>query len=240
MAVSQAEALERLIVEVSARKARGTTPVVVFDLDDTLFTTSHRNLRILKEFAGRPETRTAWVREAAALARLGPADLRYAIVDSAKAAGVEHSGLLEELRGFWFSRFFQNEYLLTDEPLPGAAEYCEAVAKAGARVVYLTGRDESMRDGTERSLARHAFPSAETTLILKPRFDTPDLAFKTEALARLPALGSVTGAFENEPLHVNLFHAAFPDALMYLLETKHSGKPVAPHPSALRLKDFRR
>ena len=240
MPVSQAEALERLIAEVAALKARGGAPVVVFDLDDTLFSTSARNLRILREFAGSPETVKAWVKEAAALARLRPDDLRYAIVDSAKAAGVEHPGMLEALRGFWFARFFKNEYLLSDEPLPGAAAYCEDVARAGAALVYMTGRDEAMREGTERSLSRHGFPAQGTSLVLKPAFDTPDLAFKTEALARLPALGAVTGAFENEPAHVNLFREAFPDALMYLLETKHSGRPIAPHPSALRIKDFRR
>ena len=231
---AQAEALDRLVDDVEALERRGLRSVVVFDLDDTLFSTARRHLRILREYAGH--------RGVEALARVEARQLRYAIVDTARAAGLEDAELLKDLRGFWFSRFFQNEYLAEDEPLPGAAEYCKELARRGARVVYMTGRDESMRAGTEAALARHGFPTerALSELILKPRFDTPDLEFKREAIGVVAAQGEVAGAFENEPLHVNMFRDAFPQAHVFLLETKHSGKPVEPHPSAKRIRDFRR
>lgn len=231
---SQAEALSHLVEDVTALVRRGGKPVVVFDLDDTLFSTAQRNLRILREFsASRPGIPSA-------LARVQPHMLRYAIADSARAAGVDEPELLGELQAFWRARFFTNEYLLTDEPLPGAVGYCEELERAGAKLVYMTGRDEAMREGTERSLKGRGFPVRGTTLVLKPAFETPDFEFKTQALAALPSHGVVRGAFENEPAHVNMFQGAFPDALMYFLETRHSGKPVEPHPSARRIKDFLR
>jgi phosphoglycolate phosphatase-like HAD superfamily hydrolase len=217
---------------LEALLSRASGAVVVFDLDDTLFLTAQRHLRILREYAAVDGA-------ARPLAELGPAALHYSIVDTAKAAGLDDAGFLSSLRDFWFARFFKNEYLSSDEPVPGAAQYCRELESAGARLVYMTGRDEAMRAGTESALAAHGFPTRHD-LILKPRFDTPDLEFKTAALARVREMGAVAGAFENEPLHVNLFRDAFPDALIFLLETKHSGRPVEPHPSAIRLRDFRR
>jgi hypothetical protein len=107
----------------------------------------------------------------------------------------------------------------------------------------MTGRDEGMREGTEASLARHGFPEPDgkrAALVLKPAFSTPDFAFKNEALHRISESGPVVGSFENEPAHVNMFIERFPEGRHFLLETKHSGKPVTPHAAALRIKDFRR
>ena len=96
-----------------------------------------------------------------------------------------------------------------------------------------------MREGTLKALAGRGFPPPDS-LILKPRFDTPDLEYKTESIERLRALGSVTAAFENEPAHINLFQAAFAQSRHFLVGDKHSGKAVAPHPSVIRIRDFRR
>ncbi len=74
-------------------------------------------------------------------------------------------------------------------------------------------------------MLRHRFPEPDgmkAVLVLKPRFDTPDFAFK------------------NEPGHVNLFIERFAKGRHFLLETKHSGRPVEPHTAMLRIKDFRR
>lgn len=215
--------------------------LVVFDLDDTLFSTNDRHLRILREYSDLIAARDP---QAAALVRaISRESLRYQIVETAKEAGLRDERLVKDLRDFWFARFFQNGYLLEDSVVPGAPAYCAEVAARGGVIVYVTGRDEGMREGTEKSFARHGFPPPDgkgVTLVLKPRFDTPDLAFKTEVLARLAALGRVAASFENEPAHINLFRDAFPKGRHFLLETKHSGKPVIPHPDVVRIADFRR
>jgi len=231
--------LDGLLAAIEEAVAAGET-LVVFDLDDTLFSTANRHLRILREFAERVEASDP---EAAGIMRaIDRERLRYSVADTAKDAGVGEA-LVKDLRDFWFARFFKNPYLLEDDAIAGGPAFVREVVSRGARAVYMTGRDEAMREGTETSLQRHGFPEPDgkkARLILKPRFDTPDLAFKTECMDKLKTLGLVAATFENEPAHVNLFVEHFPKARHYLLETKHSGKPVVPHPATRRLRDFGR
>lgn len=233
----QKAALDAVLDDVAA--APGS--LVVFDLDDTLFSTNDRHLRILREYAQLVEARAP---DAAALLRAVEREkLRYQIVDTVKDAGLSDEALVKDLRDFWFARFFQNKYLLEDSVVPGAPVYCAEVVARGGRIVYVTGRDERMREGTEQSFRRHGFPppgAPGVQLVLKPRFDTPDLQFKTEVLARLAEMGRVAASFENEPAHINLFREAFPKGRHFLLDTKHSGKPIIPHPDVLIIADFRR
>ena len=228
--------LDELLDDVSA------TPnaIVVFDLDDTLFSTSDRHLRILAEFAARIEASDA--RAAGVVRAIAREKLRYSIADTAKDHGLDEA-LAKDLKSFWFARFFKNPYLLEDSIIAGGPEYASEVTARGGRVFYMTGRDEGMREGTEASLQRHRFPESDgkkVVLVLKPRFDMPDSAFKDDALTKIGKLGTVVGSFENEPSHVNMFIAHFPKGRHFLLETKQSGRPVEPHPATLRIKDFRR
>lgn len=233
---SQKALLDGLLADVAAKPGA----IVVFDLDDTLFSTADRHLRILAEFAARVETSNA--RAADLLRSIQREKLRYSIVDTATDHGVEEK-LAKDLKDFWFARFFKNPYLLEDSIIPGGPEFAAEVIARGGRAFYMTGRDEGMREGTEASLLRHKFPEPDgkgATLVLKPRFDAPDFAFKQEALAKIAEQGEVVGSFENEPAHVNLFIERFPKGKHFLLATKHSGKPVEPHPATIRIQDFRR
>ena len=214
--------------------------LVVFDLDDTLLSTVHRHRRILMEYSAHP----AVVRRfpgVLALRRLPLSCYRYLIADTAREAGLSEPALLEDLKAFWFARFFRNEYLEADEPIPGATGYCREVERRGGTVVYLTGRDEAMRAGTEASLERHGFPVPDgraVRLVLKPRFEMADHEFKAGALRALAALGPVAGGFENEPGHANLLAATFPAAKMVLVGSRHSGKPVVLDARVPRVPDF--
>lgn len=229
------KALERVLERVLETRASGEVPVVVFDLDDTLFSTQNRHLRILGEFAA------SRAGGAQALASLPPGALRYSIKDTARAAGVTDEALLRDLQAFWFERFFADEYLGADAPVPGAPAFVRSVIEAGGVVVYLTGRDETMREGTLQALEQAGFPAPDgeaVRLILKPRFDAQDLAFKREAFETVAALGAVAAGFENEPAYLNAMLERFPRMLAVLLETQHSGKPCEPHEAILRVKDF--
>jgi beta-phosphoglucomutase-like phosphatase (HAD superfamily) len=235
-APSQKELLDAVLADVES--APGA--LVVFDLDDTVFSTNDRHLRILREYADLVEARAP---EAAELLRsIQRERLQYQITATAHDAGLEEA-LVKDLKDFWFARFFQNRYLLEDGVIPGAPAYCAEVAARGGTLVYVTGRDERMREGTEKSFARHGFPEPDgrtVRLILKPSFDVQDSAFKKEILARLAELGRVVASFENEPLHINMFQEAFPKGRHFLLETKHSGRPVILHADVLKIGDFRR
>ena len=233
---SQKDLLDGLLADVAATPGA----IVVFDLDDTLFSTADRHLRILAEFAARIESADA--RSADLIRAIRREQLRYSPVDTAKDHGLGEK-LTRDLKDFWFARFFKNHYLLEDSIIPGGPDYAAEVIRRGGRAFYMTGRDEGMREGTEASLSRHKFPEPDgkgATLVLKPRFDTPDFAFKNEMLGKMGALGTVAGSFENEPAHVNMFIEHFPKGKHFLLETKHSGRPVEPHAATIRIKDFRR
>lgn len=236
--MSQAAVLLAVLTRVEAAKGAGKRPLVVLDLDDTLLATAKRHVRIMAEFAAaRPA--------AAAVAAVRPEAVAYQIADTARAAGLTDPGLLAELKDFWFKRFFKNEYLCEDDEVPGAAAFCRRVVAAGGVPAYFTGRDETMREGTLKNLARHGFPmpghdgAGLALLVLKPKFETPDLEFKEQGLSYLASLGSIEAGFENEPAHVNLFDDHFPHATHILVDTKHSGKPVVPKPHLPVIKDFR-
>ena len=231
----QKAALAGLLARVDESKKSGI-PVIVFDLDDTLLSTDRRHQRILREYAAKNKA-------AAALAKLRVDQMRYAIVETASAAGLKDAALLKDLKAFWYQRFFTNEYLLSDHPVPGAAAYCRAALKRGACVVYMTGRDEQMRAGTLASLRRWDFPQPDgkrARLILKSSFGLPDLEYKRDSMAAIMTLGEVVGSFENEPAHINIFYDAFPEAWHFQVETKHTGRPIEAHPSTRRIADFRR
>ena len=230
--------LEEVLIRIREHRAR--VPVAVFDLDSTLFSTQERNFAILQEFAGRHGA----PRELGALlGRLSSADMRWNCMDDLRRHGFADEDTLTELRRFWFLRFFRDEYLDHDIPLPGAVEFVRDVHAAGALVYYLTGRDEpNMGRGTRKSLAAHGFPLEEerVQVRLKPFFEESDLAFKRRVLTELSAAGEVLAAAENEPENANMFYAAFPGAHVFLLETVHSPDPPPLAEGIHRLKDFTR
>lgn len=222
------------------RAARNERPVMVFDLDSTLLSTQERNYAILQEFVthvGGPDELRA------AAGALQPCDMGWNVVDDLRGRGFRHAPTLTRLREFWRRRFFTDDYLRHDLPLPGAVTYVNAAREAGATVYYLTGRDEpGMGRGTRASLAAHGFPveGDRVLLRLKPSFEEADIVFKRRVLAELHHLGPVVAAFENEPANANLFAEQFPDACIVFVETICSPDPPPLLPHIVRVKDFRR
>ena len=228
----------RVLDRISDAVGRDSEPVVVFDLDSTLFTTQPRNLAILREFMEHPHSTSAF-NEIASL--LEAEHLGWNIMDDMKQRGFGDGEVLDRLAAFWKERFFGDSYLAHDLPLGGAAHFVGQCHDAGALVYYLTGRDEpNMLAGTRQSLRNHGFPlDVERTLLrLKPHFELPDLEFKQDVMRELDSHGEVVALFENEPANANAFAAHFPDADVLFLETIHS--PGAPdlHPRIHRLTDF--
>lgn len=226
---------------VAKSAASGRLPVVVFDLDSTLFCTGARNLAILGEFVRGPGAHHPGLAEL--VASLGNADMGWNVNDALRKRGIDSATLHAELKHFWNERFFTDAMVLHDEPLPGAAEFARACRAHGAMLYYLTGRHVGgMEQGTAASLLRHGFPflDGKSILHLKPSFTLADRLFKEEALAAIRALrGEVVATFENEPGNANLFLRSFPAARHFLLETVHSPDAEAPDARLVRLPDFR-
>lgn len=239
---SASELLKLLLGKIHAREDRG---VVLFDLDSTLFDVSPRHWRILQEWSDNNASvdRSGL---AIALRSAKPGALGYSVEDTLQAIGVdlrhaETRSALTDLKRFWAKRFFTHDYLSHDTVTPGALEFVRKVDEAGARIVYLTGRDEpGMGEGTRRALAREKFPldGARSQLWLKPRFEMDDAGFKREAASRLRDVGELLASFENEPKNLVMLRSEFPEALHVWLETVASEHPATPVRGVYRLKDF--
>lgn len=212
-----------LLDEVLARVTSTRRPVVVFDLDSTLLSTSARHLAILRAFGQRQGGAVQAATSAAAMH-----DIHWSPEEVLAAAGLSDP----ELMPFWAERFF-SDLCEVDVPNPGAVRFARAVHEAGAILVYLTGRVRGqMGRGTARTLLDWGFPcmDGQSMLYLKPFASLPDAEHKDIAMARIGELGTVVATFENEPAHANAFAARFPGGVHVLLDTCHG--PGAPPVSA--------
>jgi len=227
----------RAIVDAVATR-RSERPVLIFDLDGTLYDNRPRTLRIAHAFAaGLGE---AHARDAHTILSLSAQDLQYRLDDTLRAHGVSE----EVVRGataWWFARFFTDQACADDVPVRGAVRFVRACYDLGATVVYLTGRDvPNMLVGTVRTLRDDGFPIGvpRVELVLKPRFEDDDTTFKIGVLDAMAELGTVVATFENEPGNANMFHTRWPRATTVLLETLHA--PGAPETFAevVKVPDF--
>lgn len=219
-----APVISSLLERCQSLHAQGRVPVAVFDLDHTLFDNGPRTWQILLEFAessGRHALRDALDR----LPRLG---LPYLMRDILARCGLHDDDLHDAAVDFWRARFFTDEYQRYDVPLTGAVDFVVALYQAGTHIVYLSGRDSpGMLVGCAASLRQHRFPVGlvRTSIVLKHDFETPDLAFKTEAVQYIQTLGDVIASFDNEPANCNLFHESWPNATNVFVRTAHAPNP---------------
>ncbi len=220
----------------------GRAPLVVFDLDGTLFDNRVRSQRIMIHLAEQGGGRLHDdVRNMVMALPLN--HMQYGVVDTLKGEGIEDQNILDYFLQGWFDNFFTDEWVKQDIPTPGAQDFVKRVLACGVKVVYLTGRDTpNMRKGTLESLKQHGFPMPDEEriiLITKPTFETPDLDFKQAAIDQLQRLGDVVATFDNEPKMNNTLASAFSGATHIFLDTLHSGDWEPLNPEIVVMTDFR-
>lgn len=219
-------------------KGRGEVPVVVFDLDHTLFDNGPRTWSILCEFA--EQTGRYELLEALRAGRTTM--LPYSVADALRLYGEEDEAVHKEGLKFWLDHFFIDAYIDRDIPLAGAKQYVERCYEAGATIVYLTGRDApNMLVGTAASLRTHGFPVgvSHTVMLLKPDFETPDVEFKADVVEFIQGLGTVVASFDNEPGNCNMFRKAYPGAVIGFFDTAMAPGGPALEAGIPSLTDFR-
>ena len=229
------------VVAGSHKKPGAPPPVIVFDLDGTLFDNRPRSLAILHELASRWREREP---EAATnLARATSEQLAYLLTESLANVGVTRTDLVAEAEVFWRERFFVDQYLKHDQPLPGAVQFAKDCYAAGALLLYFTGRDlPLMGAGTFASLRDSGFPIGVvgTELVLKPDAAMPDEAFKRLIGPDLARVGDVIAIFDNEPGNCNVLGEHFPSADSCFVDTQHLPGAPALSPSVKVILDFQR
>jgi len=218
------EVLDRTQKVLDAKKL----PVLIFDLDSTLFHVSPRSYEILK----------SWIQSSSIsiLPNLTADDMGYSIEDVWVKRGLstetgESFKLLKEAKEYWRQRFFSNEYIHHDEPHPGAVQFVKRLYEMGAKIVYLTGRDVPlMAFGTIDHLRSQGFPVEveRTRLILKPKRHIDDLVFKAGVCESAKEWGEVIASFENEPKNLVAMQKALGPKVMHIFFESVSSDHAAP------------
>jgi len=217
----QAQALLRRVLEAASQQ----NSIVAFDLDSTLLDNAPRQSLIMREYA---KERSVPSLETNLPAHWDGWDFTIAMANS----GLDEAGIALHRRPFkdyWRERFFTSSYCLHDQSVVGAVEFATAVRSAGAMICYVTGRHEPMREGSVGSLRKLGFPVPDddrVRLMMKPDLEETDDDYKTRTYEKLRTLGTVVGAFDNEPTHINGYKVAFPDALSVHLATDHSMRSI--------------
>lgn len=220
------------------KEVHGPSPVVVFDLDGTLFDNGPRTWQILIDFAeatGNTTLRTA-------LDSLPRTGLPYLLKDTLARCGITDGALTEQALAFWRLRFFTDEFQRFDEPVHGAVRFVQALFDAGATVAYLSGRDApNMLVGCAAALRRHRFPVGipRTAIVLKHAFEDADIDFKRQAVDFVDTLGPVLATFDNEPAMCNLFAGRWPQGAHYFIRTAHAPNPPPLHAAVTTVPDLR-
>ncbi len=240
------ELVESQVLEEVVRRAGAVErPLVLLDLDSTLYEVGPRTYRILLEWLDSPQSHEFQdVREA--LSKLQQSQVGYSVRDTLKAVGYESSGpryeeVLEAIKNFWADRFFTSQYLAYDRPYPGAADFARRLYELGVEIVYLTGRDEpNMGDGTRANLLRDGFPweLPRTHLLLKPDAKQPDLDHKLDAAHYIRKHGTLVASFENEPPNVVALAKLFPEAMHVFVDTVCSDHPAGAHQGLFKISRF--
>jgi phosphoserine phosphatase len=210
---------------------------LVFDLDSTVLDNGPRNAMIMRDFgevAGLPVLAGAHARHWESW------DARQAMANiGLSAAQIDrHHRHYEE---FWSERFFTSDYCAHDALTDGAAHFIARALECGARVVYLTGRPENMRQGTLACFERLGVAAPDgnrVALQMKPGGDGSDDDFKRDATLQLRAASDIAAAFDNEPQHINTYRTLLPEALCVHLFTDHSMRPIALDQGIVSIRDF--
>ncbi len=229
-AQAQNPLLNGVLEDVRKSYNKQERPMVIFDVDGTLFDNRSRILQILKEY-GDQELKTVRPDANKALQALTVDRVQYMLTDTLTAAGVTEPTVVNTAAVFWSQKFFADDYLRYDTPTPGSVNYVRTLYSNGARIVYLTARDAPRQlIGTIKSLRDSGFPIGiqGTELIMRPTVQTQDAIFKQQVTNYLRHYGKVIATFDNEPANANVYRRAFPDATV----TVYSA-PRAPNPPPL-------
>lgn len=238
--MAQVHPLQQVLDRVRDEVAKGRKPIVVFDLDDTLFRVAYRTRTILRHWAARhPELPDLPAR----IDALDPLKMPWSLPATLDMLGLKDEKLRKEANKYWGDGFFSSRYLDVDETIRGGVTYANRLAREGARLIYLTGRDaERMGEGTLRSLIRSGFPAPEAgchTLMMKPNWKMKDYVYKEQACRSIVAVGPVVASIDNEPKNCNIFQRLFPGALIVCIDTPHSDNAPALNPGIPVVPDYR-
>jgi predicted secreted acid phosphatase len=232
---------------IKSIKSSSKLPIVVFDLDDTLFSTARRNLIIIQNFAA--DNGDKFPDFAKIAAKLALSDMNWSVANALANAGLPlDSPDQKAFIPYWGSTFFTDDYVSLDLPNPGAVDYVNACYEAGALIYYLTGRHigdrglkNGMGQGTVLSITNRGFPywKGRCELNLKLDKSQKDSDYKDQAIQSINSLkGNVVATFDNEPGNSVVFKNNFPKASNFWVKTTWNPQDNAPTEGLNIIPDF--
>lgn len=93
---------------------------------------------------------------------------------------------------------FDNQEIIKDPVIPGAPEAVKKIVDSGFSIIYLTGRSEVCRTGTEQTLAKYGFPQGVSILMRKIGDSRADEELKREVLLALSEQYEIIGAVDDD------------------------------------------
>lgn len=224
--------LGRITRQVRHLSRRGKRPVVVFDLDNTLFDPTFRATQILRHIGRRNDVN---VLKRFTYRGENAADL-YKLV----AQEVHDQGKLASM-GRSFARLYDRLGATGkgDRLAPGAVAYAQALHHAGAEIVYLTGREQRYAARTQKTLRAVGLPagSSRVNLMMRPASVHDVVAFKRSRLNAVAGLGRVVATFDDDPANCQLFRTHFPRAKTVFVQL-HDGPAKPTVAGVVHLRDF--
>jgi AAA15 family ATPase/GTPase len=226
------ETLKLIKSDIHKEIKKGSLTRVVFDLDSTLFNVAPRFSKIIEEFCSDSVMRRKYARAIEILSQIQITHHPYYLKQFMLDIGLneEPQTFYKEIFEYWRSRFFNDKYVIFDEPEVGAVEFVDELYKQGVHIIYLTGRDEPrMKIGTLESLKKWNFPVAQdrAELVLKPYKELDDAEFKRDHFQIFPPNEKIW-FFENEPVNIHLVLKDCPHVKIIYFDSVHSGKAPAP------------
>lgn len=238
---SPAPLLDALALSTQTSLKAGRTPLIVFDVDDTLIDCRHRKSLVFHAFAQEKSHAERWPEDIAKLRGHHWENLKYRVHDNLPPLSISDKIFGDELLSYWLKHYFTYPYLIQDRAFPGAQAFVQKCLDIGAHIVYLTARDHpGMYQGTIEALESLGFPLHEPRVhvMLKQEVSMSDHHFKVGALEEIARLGEVIASFENELPNLNAMAERFPDALMIWRKTLYAPNPPPPHARVIIMEKF--
>ena len=232
---------EIVLARVDREVAAGRTPVVIFDLDGTVYDTRGRAMACFRD----------WLRdEGSSLPRdvadkLGAmTEWRFAAASDAwRAQGIEPAGpAWDAFVAYWLPRYLSARYLHEDRAYEGAAAFARLLHSRGAHVVFLTARDRKPMEATTlRKLSDDGFPVGvdRTQVITKESKDEANEVYKRRVSVTLRAIGPVVASFENEPINLVALAREFPEAVHVFVVSGFREQQAPPVSGIYRIDGYR-
>lgn len=215
------------------------TPQTLFvlDIDSSLVLTHPRNEMILRQFAQSIKNQRPGLASQLAQAECRPFEYGYFAALERQAPQLDEV-TSAEIRQYWKTLFFSNDYLHCDIPHAGALEFVSLLKTKNFPFLYLTGRPSNlMREGTLKILSQFGFPISDDILHMKPSENDVDESYKADVLEELIKGYQQVVFIDNEPRVLHLVQEQHPHVQLVFVDTCHSPHVVAPA-AALPIKDF--